>query len=357
MRGGAYQIHASAPVAAYQFNPLTYERMGATRRYQSYTNDASLLISQRALTQRYLAVTMPHWRVAVSPVDTTVLGGFLAVTAVAGETTSVTVRLPRGHGVSDATGDMVRHDNLMPGDVALIVGDNDGDLSGAVIEASAPVAVFAGHDCTQVPQGRPACDHLEEQLFPMEALGRDYVVSALRDRDYPHVTRVVAAFDNTLVTLDPATLAPPVRLAAGEVLQIITDQSFRVTASRPIEVAQFMVGQGDSREVGGDPAMVLEVPTQQYRARYDFLVPDTYEHNFVDLIVPTGAHVLLDGMPYLGTPRALGPWSLVHGDIGAGAHRLSTMEGVPLGIKVSGTARYTSYMYPGGLDLQLLPPG
>ena len=47
-------------------------------------------------------------------------------------------------------------------------------------------------------------------------------------------------------------------------------------------------------------SMVLEVPSQQFRARYDFLVPDTYERNFLDVVAPRGSHPLLDGAPLGG---------------------------------------------------------
>ena len=98
------------------------------------------------------------------------------------------------------------------GDVAVIVGDRAGDLSGSLIEASGPVAVFVGHDCTQMPIGRQACDHLEEQLFPLEVLGREYVVSRLRDRAaVVHVTRIVAPLNNTVVRAPPS---PPPGLAS-----------------------------------------------------------------------------------------------------------------------------------------------
>ncbi|MFO0653421.1 MAG: IgGFc-binding protein, partial [Polyangiales bacterium] len=172
-----------------------------------------------------------------------------------------------------------------------------------------------------------------------------------------HATRAVAALDNTVVRVEPTSLYPPVLLNAGERIDIQTDASFRISASSPLVVAQFMVGQGSSREVSGDPAMVLEVPSQQFRSRYDFLVPSTYQRNFLDVVAPQGSHPLLDGAALGGESDRVGPWDVIHVEVRPGAHRLTTSEGVPLGVKVSGTAPYTSYMYPGGLDLRLLTPG
>lgn len=358
VRSGAYRIEATAPVAAYQFNPLTFEQTSASgQRVFSFTNDASLLLSQRSLTQRYLVLTAPNWTPAAMGVAPTTFGGFIAITAITGETTSVTVRLPSNHGVAEADGDSVHHDNLTPGDVALIVGSQSGDLSGAIVEASAPVAVYAGHDCTNVPQSRPACDHLEEQVLPIETLGRDYAIADLRDRSVGSFVRIVSPTDDTIVRFEPSTVSPSFRIRAGEVVEVPATGSFRVSASRPVLVAQFMLGQGSGGSDAGDPAMVYEVPTQQFRDRYDVLVPDTYQHNYFGVVAPRGARVLLDGAPITGTVEMLGPWSLVHAPVTPGRHQLRTSEGVPLGVKVYGTATYTSYMYPGGLDLRLLPPG
>lgn len=353
-RGGAYQVHATAPVAAYQFNPLTFETRGTRAAcLNSFTNDASLLLSQRSLTRRYLVLTAPN----LSFQANVTLGGFIAVVATSGESTSVTVRLPMNSGVPEAVNGVVRHDNLNPGDVALIVGTQAGDLSGAVVEASNPVAVFAGHDCTRVPQNRPACDHLEEQVLPFETLGQDFVVSDLRDRDAPTVLRLVATADDTVVSFDPASISPARRLAAGQVIEVNATGSFRLRASRPVQVAQLMTGLGFAGDGAGDPAMVTEVPTQQFRDRYDILVPATYTSNFLGVVAPHGARVMIDGQPLEGETETLGPWDIHHATVRPGWHQLRAVEGVPFGVKVYGTAQYTSYAYPGGLDLRLLTPG
>ncbi|MEZ4394757.1 MAG: IgGFc-binding protein [Polyangiales bacterium] len=353
-RGGAYQVHATAPVAAYQFNPLTFETRGSVAAcLNSFTNDASLLLSQRSLTRRYLVLTAPN----LSFQPNVTLGGFIAVVATTGESTSVTVRLPENSGVPEAVNGVVRHDNLMPGDVALVVGTQSGDLSGALVEASNPVAVFAGHDCTRVPQNVPACDHLEEQVLPFETLGQDFVVSDLRDRDAPTVLRMVATVDDTVVSFTPSSISPPRRLAAGQVISVNAQGSTMLRASHPVQVVQMMTGLGFEGDGAGDPAMVTEVPTQQFRDRYDILVPATYTSNFLGVVAPRGARVTIDGEPLQGEVEQLGPWDIHHATVRPGWHQLQTVEGVPFGVKVYGTARYTSYAYPGGLDLRLLTPG
>jgi hypothetical protein len=74
---------------------------------------------------------------------------------------------------------------ITDGHVKLGVGA--GDLTGTTIESSQPVAVFVGHDCTTVPSDRPASDHLEEQLLPVESYGKKFVIPRSPPRGKSHI--------------------------------------------------------------------------------------------------------------------------------------------------------------------------
>src|SRR5207302_5586127 len=120
-----------------------------------------------------------------------------------------------------------------------------------------------------------------------------------------------------------------------------TSENFLVTGERPILVTQFMIGLGqriecqvfpgvppeDRDDCVGDPAMVMEVPVEQFRNRYDLLIPSTYHLNFVNLVAPVGAEVTLDGNP-LDATRVRGPYPVGSGlevrvlRIDPGAHTL-----------------------------------
>jgi hypothetical protein len=360
-RGGAYRIRANGPIAAYQFNPLTYQ---SPQGYASFTNDASLLLPQGVLTTRYTVSTMPNWA-ARSGAGSVYLGGFASIVATTGESTTVTIRptaqIAVGTGVMPIAPGATATFTMQQGDVLQLVSTGAGDLTGTTITSNLPVAVFVGHDCTNVPTARPACDHLEEQLFPNETWGRDYFVSALRDRGVlPSVVRIVSQSDGNRITYDPPSARPAETLNAGQLVEFATNVPFRATGTRAFLVAQYMIGQGtfDPTNPGsGDPAMVLEVPVQQYRTSYDFLVPSTYPQNFVNVVAPTGAALTLDGMPLRGSSMDVAGYTVFTLPIASGAHRIRSTGGQQFGIKVYGVAPYTSYMYPGGLDLQIITPG
>lgn len=367
-RNGAYHVHTNGPVAAYQFNPLNFSRAGG---YYSFTNDASLLLPQGVLRQRYVVSTWPNW-VIRNGTQTMVAGGFVTIVGVAGESTTVTVRptasVSAGPGVPMIPAGGSQTFSLQPGDVVQLISADDRvtasgrgpDLTGTTIESSLPIAVFVGHDCTNIPETRVACDHLEEQLLPNETWGRDYFVSALRDRGptNPGVVRVVSQSDDNQISFDPPSIYPSQMLRAGQVLEFATNQHFRVTGTRAFLVSQFMIGQGPATTVGaGDPAMVFEVPVQQYRNQYDFYVPTTYPQNFLNIVTPSGTQLTMDNSPVRGSVETVSGYDIYTLPIASGAHRIRSASSMPFGIKVYGIASYTSYMYPGGLDLQLITPG
>ncbi|MBI3185759.1 MAG: IgGFc-binding protein [Myxococcales bacterium] len=54
----------------------------------------------------------------------------------------------------------------------------DNDLTGTVISSSKPIAVFGGAACITKPYNRVACDHVEEQIFPFSTWGKRFVAQA-----------------------------------------------------------------------------------------------------------------------------------------------------------------------------------
>jgi hypothetical protein len=227
------------------------------------------------------------------------------------------------------------------------------DLSGSTVTADQPVAVFVGHDCTYMPCTDAACDHLEEQLFPNETWGRRYVVSGLRERSPTEtsIIRIMSRTDGNALTFDgiarPA--ACPATLGARSFCEFETAADFAVSGSGALLIAQFMLSQSHVSGVG-DPAMVLEVPTQQFRTSYIFNVPGSYTQNFLTVVYPTGMMPQLDSATIAaGTVVGASGYSVSRFSVAPGSHRMT--GAAPFGIKVTGTADYTSYMYPGGLDL------
>ena len=106
----------------------------------------------------------------------------------------------------------------------------------------------------------------------------------------------------------------------------------------------------------GDPSLSLAVPTAQFRSSYLFHAPTNYTTNYVDVTAPAGAVVTLDGAAMTGF-TAIGTTGFSVGrkllsNAGTGNHTITSSVG--FGISVYGYGQYTSYWYPGGLDLTKL---
>jgi hypothetical protein len=154
-------------------------------------------------------------------------------------------------------------------------------------------------------------------------------------------------------------------------------------------VAQIMSSQdasGVKRGLpGGDPSLVMIPPIEQYRPNYVFLTPDKYAFDFVSIVAPPEATVLLDDVQ-LGSDRCevapadgltneergsdippllvyrcqlaypvidplkIAPDNVLPGVQNDGVHRL--VSDYPLGIEVTGFDSYVSYGYAGGTELR-----
>ena len=56
-----------------------------------------------------------------------------------------------------------------------IIANSGGDISGTIIDADKRIAVWGGSECENVPSGVTFCDHIEEQMLPLNYWGQYYV--------------------------------------------------------------------------------------------------------------------------------------------------------------------------------------
>ncbi|MFW5966297.1 MAG: IgGFc-binding protein [Persicimonas sp.] len=400
----AYRVESNEPIVAYQFNPLCCN--------YNYTNDASLLLPTSALSEHYMYMGYAVWRSGTGDpfaANMTILG--------TEEDTDVTVTLREPKGSEDDEGAEKYDDYFFDfADDSRIEGpDENGiltfdlqpheafnlavngldptqDLTGALVEASEPVAVFGNHSCTNVPFNSPACDHLESQLFPLETWGEVYVASPLKLRqDDPSGTRegtywkFLARENGTRidvgVDLEEDVMAPAdegvphckdfaldnldgsFELDRGETCEFGTREMFVAEGSDPFLLGAFLSGQNSVTEDAewdthaGDPAYYLVPPEEQYRPEYSFLVPSTYHQSYVTVTAPPGVSIELDGESVDLTDHDYvhdedNGWVTAHVPVDAGPHYIASENQIRFGIVVYGYDDYVSYAYTGGLNLK-----
>ncbi len=370
----------------------------------SFTNDSSLLLPSTAMTGHYRVTGYPGATVFANGMSIDTMGGYFAITATV-DGTHVKVQLPSSGQVlasQDSLGLIPEMQgggelslSLDAGDVAEVVGTPGAmfDLSGALVAADQPVQVIAGTPCSEVPSGTLACDHLEQSVFPAETLGKRYIVAAPTGPSKDPVGRDVRIYgnvDGTVLTFVPSMPAgcqfPPVVsnddggieggddggttgtgpiINAGQVVDCgIVTGDFEVTGTNEFSVGSFMQGGSavDPNAILGDPSESLIASVEQFRTKYVFLAPTDYSENFVDVVAPVGATVVLDGaaLKTTGVRTTTDGYVVVRislngVNVGAGgAHVLAASA--PVGAQVLGYGAYTSYQYPAGLNLKAIAP-
>src|SRR5262249_54776652 len=137
----AYHVKSTAPLIAYQFNPL--DNVGV------FSNDASLLLPTESLDHRYLVLSWPQ-TIALTDDSATNMGlhlpPSLTVVAIADQTT-VDVRLSTpivgGGGIAAAKAGDTVHVVLDRYQVLnLETGSFNADFTGSMVDADHPVAVY-----------------------------------------------------------------------------------------------------------------------------------------------------------------------------------------------------------------------
>jgi len=388
----AFRVVSDAPVGAYQFAPYCCN--------YSFSNDASLLIPTSALTGNYRYLGAPGF--LVDPLTNEELSATMAIVATRDQTTVRFSLPPRGLIQADTSGRLsvergqyVASLNRQETLLLRTQPDPQGnlfnplpasDLTNTLIEADEPVAVFSGHECTNYPQALGACDHLEEQLFPLESWGRQFnlIPAPERGSNAPFELvywKILAAEPDTRVTLSASfqelnaggagstgalecgqTLDPndpSVIVISGEgYCELSTKAAFSISSDKPISVMGVLSGQ-ESVQAGagfgahlGDPAAFLAAPVRQYRADYAFLTPNTYYSDFATISFNEGTQITLDGEAVdLSAAQSVtgGQTRYIHIPLSDGAHLIRGTA--PIGITIFAFDDFVSYAFTGGLNL------
>ncbi len=366
----SFFLESTWPVVAYQFNPLN--NVGVA------SNDASLLLPAEALGTEYIAMSWPS---GVKPPaifgDLPAQHGYVTIVATRPGDTEIFVTpsadVSGGSNVPFLPAGQPQQFTLRRGEVlnlqaaeATLAAQHD--LTGTIIRADKPIAVFGGHeeavivanrDPVQPGEEEPdscCAEHLEQQLFPVNTWGTRYLAVQSEPRGGSEdVWRILAAEDGTLVeTVPPQPGADNVMIDRGEFVEVRSGASFEVISDKPVSVGQFLESQGATGSATGDPAFILAVPLGQLRADYTFLTPEDYSRNWITVVRPVGVAVELDGQVLASAPFSAfgsGEYEFAYVQVAEGPHTIESAE--PFGLVIYGYSGAVSYGLPGGLDLRV----
>ncbi|MDH4392721.1 MAG: IgGFc-binding protein [Aquabacterium sp.] len=223
------------------------------------------------------------------------------------------------------------------------------DLSGSLISATAPIAVFGGHQCANIPSGNVvACDYIVEQLPHTGTWGRSFATMPLATRILGDTFRILASVNGTVVSVNGVNVAT---LNRGQFHEQTIAGPASINATQPVLVAQYS-NSSSFDGVTSDPFMMLIPPFEQFLASYTVTTPASgFNTNFINIVVPNASVgvVTLDGTPVPGasyTAIAGTGFSGARLPVTLGAHNLSGP--LPFGAFMYGFASFDSYGYPGG---------
>lgn len=380
----AYRITSSAPIVVYQFN--TFEN--------AFSNDASLLLPTNALGKVYRVINWSAGHPAVVPGFNIIDRSYVTIVGVK-ENTHVTVKPTwrvRGNPPIAKTdpGGTIEVDlgpfdvlNLETDDATLNESTKPGvaDFTGTVVQSTEPVAVFSGVESTSAPyhveiptypgwttDDTCCLDHLEEQLFPLESIGKRFVITRSPIRSTgaykePDVLRFVGAAATATVTTSLPAPFNSFTLQPGEVKDTWADADVIVTSTEPVLIGQLLISQEYvDGAYKGDPSLTVFPPVEQYRTEYVFLTPGSWSENWVVISAEVGAQVSIDG----ASPGScvIAPAGTLDG-VSYEARRCPLAEGVhslsgdkPFGIAAYGYGTAGSYAFIGGADVKRIyePP-
>jgi hypothetical protein len=418
----AYRIRSDVPIVSYQFNPL--------ENVNVFSNDASQMLPTEALTSGGRAYVVAGWpqTIAISDIAAQNFGinlrAYLAIVGtqpnthvhvmtqariIPGAVSATPVSAPiaplgvPAGGTLDAT--------LQPFEVLnLETGDFNADFTGSLIDSDGPVAVYVGSEASDAPfynslAERSCCaDHLEQQLTPVRAIGKTYVLGHVPNRTQavaaaggavsivpePEYYRVVCATMkgcNVTTTL-PAPFNTFMLGGEGASVTLSSYDNFQLASDEPVIVADVQASQeaaGVPRGLpGGDPSLVYTSPIEQWRSDYVLLTPDKYVFDFLVISARYGSQVYLDSQlvddkicdvssgdgltdtergkkpdfvvyrcqlsfPQID-PQKTAPNNVSPGRQNDGVHRVQA--DYPVGVLVYGFDSFVSYAYAGGTELQ-----
>jgi len=254
------------------------------------------------------------------------------------------------------------------------------DVTGTWITSDKPIAVFAGASGACVPDIRTLAGNplIQEQL-PVDTWDTEAVALSFAGRTNGDTYRILAASDNTVVTISGRVVTPMDESAspwtvttsnevvvvvitnAGQFYDIIVDGPVEFQASQPIQVAQFANGAASDHGVApfeGDPCEILLPPTGHYLCtNVVYTLPNDgitggFDENFLNIIVAQSAttNTLLDGtvvaasnFVVIGTSGYCGAQVPVTN----GVHTVKSSQ--PVWVEAYGWGSWDAYGYFGGI--------
>ncbi|MFZ5522644.1 MAG: IgGFc-binding protein [Pseudomonadota bacterium] len=221
------------------------------------------------------------------------------------------------------------------------------DVTGTLVTADKPIAVFSGHRFANLPSSFGYGDYLVEQLPDVSIWGKTHHTSLFNGRS-SYTVRVLASQNNTTFTSTiPAGNAAAIgTLNAGEFRDVVMSGVGEFISDKPVLVAQFMHGFAEDN-TKGDPSMVIVTPAEQGMIDSTFGVHGLAGTTgaFMNVVTKTAelANLKLDNV---AVDLALTPFTKVGGTIDYSTGMIPVTPGAHT---LQGSGPYSALVYDYGI--------
>ena len=231
----------------------------------------------------------------------------------------------------------------------------DSSLTGSLVEVQncKPIAVYGGSVCSNVPGGNtcPYCDHLYEQLYPINMWGKEYILvpTATRTKD-----RFVILADQNATQLTINGVPITIALAGGTYEADINSPQY-IQSSKPVCVALYAEGQLCAGGFG-DPMMMWVSPLEQGIDSIIFVAQNSavIDSHYVNIVAKTStlASVKLNGVSIGAIFSPVAPntaYSYIKKHISSGTNTITSDSGFTA--YAYGYGNFESYGYNVGSSI------
>ncbi|XP_056314201.1 IgGFc-binding protein-like [Danio aesculapii] len=255
---------------------------------KDYTGDSSVLFPVSQLGKSYVAFTPdtgpPKYQKLVAIVN----GNYMNKIEITFSTKKTLLDSIFGLGTSKKT------ISLAPYQVYQLRSEKT--LSGTKITSMSPVAVLAGHECSMIIG---TCEHVYEQLTPVEFLSNEYLLPAMHQSLSRDTAFVVAPEDNTIVSIFDSHIWFPKKrkLNSGEVLPIdLSANSKIIQSSKNVMVMYF------SSNFPNDEFLTNVIPTSEMSKSWTIHSQDNFDNTLVVVAEAASASTISGSMKWKTFP-------------------------------------------------------
>ena len=242
------KITSTAPISLYASN------------YDDATYDASIVLPTPALGKDYI----------IQVFENELYSKEFAIVATTNNTT-ITIT-PHARTTNGHVKNVPYTITLNAGETYQVMSeDGNSDFSGTKVESNYPIAVFAGHQCINVPTGNPWCDHIVEQQMPTPMWGKQFALTKTSSMSGDRVM-ITAKEDNTIVKINGVQKTTLKSLESYTFR--LTDNSAFVETSEPATCFLYIEG-ARANGMNGDPSSIHISPIEQRISELTFATFET----------------------------------------------------------------------------------